>query len=281
MGTHHPLRPQARRLTPAGDAIRTDAEHARALDAADPLAAFRGRFAADEQGLTYLDGNSLGRAPKAALERLHEVAARQWGGRLIRAWNEGWLGLAQRVGAKVAKLLGAGEDEVIVADSTSVNLFKLAVAALRARPGRRTVVTDEFNFPSDVYVLQSALEVTGPVAVELWATSSAPDTDFTAKLVDVFPDGQARILVATDVAARGSTVLGGVLRGRRHRRRGGSDHRSGAFYFGQGGGSVSGRGAQVGCVWARDRPGSSRIAADSGNRVIGRKMGGPDWRFYG
>jgi kynureninase len=90
------------------------------------------------------------------------VAERQWGERLIRAWNEGWLGLAERVGAKVARLLGAGADEVIVADSTSVNLFKLAVAALRARPGRHTVVTDELNFPSDVYVLQSALDVMGP-----------------------------------------------------------------------------------------------------------------------
>ena len=162
MGTHHPLRPQAGRLTPAEAAIRTDAEHARALDAADPLAAFRARFVAGEPGLIYLDGNSLGRPPRAALERLHEAAAGQWGERLIRAWNEGWLGLSERVGAKVARLLGAGEDEVIVADSTSVNLFKLAVAALRARPGRRTVVTDELNFPSDVYVLQSALEVMGP-----------------------------------------------------------------------------------------------------------------------
>jgi kynureninase len=117
---------------------------------------------ADEPGLIYLDGNSLGRPPRAALERMHEVGERQWGGRLIRAWNEGWLGLAERVGAKVARLLGAGADEVIVADSTSVNLFKLAVAALRARPGRRTVITDELNFPSDVYVLQSAVDVMGP-----------------------------------------------------------------------------------------------------------------------
>lgn len=126
------------------------------------MAGFRARFAAAEPGLIYLDGNSLGRPPQAGLGRLREVAEREWAGRLIRGWNEGWLGLAQRVGAKLAKLLGAGEDEVTIADSTSVNLFKLAVAALRARPGRHTVVTDDLNFPSDGYVLQSALEVLGP-----------------------------------------------------------------------------------------------------------------------
>src|SRR5207247_175047 len=82
--------------------------------------------------------------------------------RLVRAWNEGWFTAAKRIGAKIAKLLGAAADEVIVADSTSVNLFKLIVAALHTRPERHNIVSDELNFPSDLYVLQGAVSLAGP-----------------------------------------------------------------------------------------------------------------------
>jgi kynureninase len=85
----------------------------------------------------------------------------EWGGRLIRGWGEGWMEAPRRVGARLAGLLGAGPDDLLVADSTSVNLFKLVVAALRARPERRTIVTDDLNFPSDLYVLQGALDLVG------------------------------------------------------------------------------------------------------------------------
>ncbi|HWC02892.1 MAG TPA: kynureninase [Methylomirabilota bacterium] len=134
---------------------------ARRLDAADPLARFRREFVVSDSRLIYLDGNSLGRLPRQAVPRLRQVIEREWGGRLIRGWGEGWFTASQRIGAKLAGLVGAAPGEVVVSDSTSVNLFKLVVAALRARPGRRTVVTDELNFPTDVYALQGAVELLG------------------------------------------------------------------------------------------------------------------------
>lgn len=127
------------------------------LDAGDELASFRDRFVNRTDGEIYLDGNSLGRLPKQTEQLAAELVGQQWGQRLIRGWNDGWLELTARIGGKIAKLVGADPDEVVIADSTSVNLFKLAVAALRARPSRSRIVTDDLNFPSDVHVLQSAL----------------------------------------------------------------------------------------------------------------------------
>ena len=141
--------------------IRTDREYALELDHADELAHFRAEFVIDDPDLIYLDGNSLGRLPKRSVERMREVVEHEWGSRLIRGWSEGWFTLPQRVGAKIAQLLGARADEVIAADSTSVNFFKLVVAALRARPTRSKIITDDLNFPSDVYVLQGAIDLLG------------------------------------------------------------------------------------------------------------------------
>lgn len=136
-------------------------EHAQALDAADPLRHFRQRFMCDEPELIYLDGNSLGRLPLASIELARDLVEQQWGARLIRSWNEGWFDLPIRIGGKLATLLGAHADEVAIADSTSVNLFKLAVAALRRQRGRTRILTDDLNFPSDLYVLQGAIEMLG------------------------------------------------------------------------------------------------------------------------
>jgi kynureninase len=141
--------------------IPTDAAYAAALDAADELAAFRERFVIDDPALIYLDGNSLGRLPKATVALAEQLVREQWGGRLIRSWNEGWFEAPERIGAKIARLIGARPDEVIVADSTSVNLFKLAVAALRAQAGRTRILSDDMNFPSDLYILQGAAELLG------------------------------------------------------------------------------------------------------------------------
>ncbi len=138
-----------------------DRDRALELDRADDLAHFRDEFVIDDPDLIYLDGNSLGRLPKRSLTRLLEVIERQWGQRLIRGWNESWFTLPQRVGAKIAQLIGARADEVVAVDSTSVNLFKLVVAALRARPNRTKIVTDDLNFPSDVYILQGVIELLG------------------------------------------------------------------------------------------------------------------------
>jgi len=139
-----------------------DAGYARELDRQDELAHFRDEFVVDDPDLIYLDGNSLGRLPKRSAARVRDVVEREWGRRLIRGWGEGWFTAPQRIGGKIAQLVGAQPDEVIVSDSTTVNFFKLVMAGLRARPGRAKIVTDDLNFPSDVYVLQSALNLAGP-----------------------------------------------------------------------------------------------------------------------
>jgi kynureninase len=125
-----------------------------ALDRDDPLAAFRDRFTIPDSGLIYLDGNSLGRPPRATLERLRQFAADEWAGDLIRGWQR-WLDAPRRVGDLLGtSLLGARPDEVVICDSTTVNLYRLASAALAARPDRKVIVTDRANFPTDRYVLE-------------------------------------------------------------------------------------------------------------------------------
>ena len=136
-------------------------EYAQSLDAGDELASFRDQFVADPD-LIYLDGNSLGRLPKATVKRMQQIVETEWGERLIRSWNEGWIETPGRIGGKIARLVGAQPDEVIIADSTSVNLYRLALAALQSRPGRHKIVTDDLNFPSDLYILQGLCQQLGP-----------------------------------------------------------------------------------------------------------------------
>ncbi len=138
---------------------RTDLEFAQKLDTQDELAPFRDEFVSDDPNLIYLDGNSLGRLPKRTVDVMKNAIERQWGQRLIRGWNDGWIHASTRLGEKIARLVGAQPEEIIVADTTSVNLFKLVVAALRAKPERRKIVSDEFNFPSDLYIFQGAIEL--------------------------------------------------------------------------------------------------------------------------
>ncbi|MBJ6121846.1 kynureninase [Sphingomonas mollis] len=127
-----------------------------ALDAADPLAPMRARFALPD-GVIYLDGNSLGALPRDTGAAMADMVSRQWGDRLIRSWNEGWIDAPTRLGGKIAPLVGAATDEVIVGDSTSANLFKALVAALRIDPARRVVVSEAGNFPTDLHVAEGAV----------------------------------------------------------------------------------------------------------------------------
>ncbi|RZV34220.1 MAG: kynureninase [Sphingomonadaceae bacterium] len=127
---------------------------ARGLDAADELAPYRERFDLPE-GVIYLNGNSLGALPMATPARLEKVMRGEWGDGLIRSWNDAdWITLPQRVGGKIAPLIGAQRQEVIVADSVSVNLFKLISAALKMRPGRKVILSEPGNFPTDLYMIQ-------------------------------------------------------------------------------------------------------------------------------
>lgn len=137
------------------------------LDRADPLASRRDLFDLPE-GVIYLDGNSLGALPRSVGPRLQAAVAREWGGDLIKSWNTAdWISLPRRVGAKIAPLIGAGADEVIAADSTSVNLFKLAAGALKLRPDRRVILTEPGNFPTDLYILQGLRDFLGDVELRV------------------------------------------------------------------------------------------------------------------
>lgn len=129
-------------------------DFARQLDSQDPLASFRDQFVITDPDLIYLDGNSLGRMPKSAAERAKQIVNEEWGNDLIRGWNKGWWEAPHRVGDKIGKLIGAEAGQVIVTDTVSSNLFKLATAALTHQPDKKRIVTDTFNFPSDLYILQ-------------------------------------------------------------------------------------------------------------------------------
>jgi kynureninase len=137
----------------------TTRDDCRALDARDPLAPLRGQFDLPE-GVIYLDGNSLGARPRAALARVRDVVAREWGQDLIRSWNSaGWFDMPRRLGDRLAPLIGARAGEVVVTDSTSLNLFKALAAALSMQasgsgPGRRVIVTERSNFPTDIYIAE-------------------------------------------------------------------------------------------------------------------------------
>jgi kynureninase len=136
-----------------------------ALDRADPLARMRDAFALPD-GVVYLDGNSLGALPRSVRERLRETVDVQWGRDLITSWNaHGWIDLPSRVGGKIARLIGAAPDEAVATDSTSVNLFKLAAAAVRANAGRKVVLTEAGDFPTDLYMLQGLAEFRPDVEV--------------------------------------------------------------------------------------------------------------------
>jgi kynureninase len=136
---------------PTGALALADLE---ALDHGDPLGPLRDAFMLPD-GIVYLDGNSLGALPRETARRLQQVVAQQWGRDLIRAWTaHDWIGAPQRVGDKIARLIGAGPGEVVVSDSTSVNLFKLLAAACRLRPGRPVILSEPGNFPNDLYVAQ-------------------------------------------------------------------------------------------------------------------------------
>ncbi len=186
-------------------------DEARKLDSADPLAFARARFRVPE-GLTYLDGNSLGVLPAATPGEVDDLIRRQWGEDLIASWNtHGWIEAPMRVAARLAPIVGAKPSELLVADSTSVCLFKLMAAAVRARPGRRTILVQEGNFPTDTYVAEGLAQMLG---LELRRAGSATieaaiDADTAvASLSHVdYRSGDRIEMVAVNEAARAAGAL--------------------------------------------------------------------------
>jgi len=137
----------------------TEEIYASQLDNQDPLAKFRDQFIIADPDLIYLDGNSLGRLPKVTIPHLQNLIEEEWGKGLIEGWNKGWFEMPTRLGSRIARLIGARDDEVVVCDTTSVNLFKLAAAALKYQAGKKVLVSDEFNFPTDLYVFQGVIDI--------------------------------------------------------------------------------------------------------------------------
>ena len=181
-----------------------------ALDADDELAAFRDRFVIDDDGPIYLDGNSLGRLPRATADRLARVVAEEWGRGLIGSWSASWIDLPRTVGDRLgAHLLGARVGEVLVADSTSVNLYKLARAALDAAPpGRTVIVTDRANFPTDRYILEGVAEVRyvsdDPDAAAIAAATCAGDVALVSLSLVSYRTGALLDLEGITAAAHGA-----------------------------------------------------------------------------
>lgn len=126
-------------------------------DAHDPLAHFRNKFVITDPAIVYFDGNSLGRMPIHTANHLHHVIHQEWGDGLIRGWGRGWYEAPARIGDKIGQLIGAKPGQVLACDSTSVNLYKVVMAALAAQADRSEIVSDALNFPSDLYILQGAI----------------------------------------------------------------------------------------------------------------------------
>ena len=170
-------------------------DKAHQLDSADPLAFTRERFRLPD-GVIYLDGNSLGAMPRATPAALAHTVEDQWAGDLIASWNKhGWIDWPTRIAAKLAPIVGAKPSELLIADSTSVCLFKLLAAALRARPGKRTVLTQRRNFPTDLYVAQGLAEMLG------LTLTAVPAEDVLAAI-----DGDTAVVTLTHVDYRSAAI---------------------------------------------------------------------------
>jgi len=187
-------------------------DEARALDAADPLRAMRDRFVLGD-GLIYLDGNSLGALPKATSAGLTDVVERQWGGDLITSWNRHrWIDWPTQIAAKLAPIVGAGPDELLIADSTSVCLFKLLGAALAARPDRKVILVEEGSFPTDLYVAQGLAELLPGVevrAVPAALLEASLDQDVAVLMLTHidYRSGARHDMTALNSAAHGAGAL--------------------------------------------------------------------------
>ena len=165
-----------------------DQNFAARLDRDDPLAPFRSQFLIPNPEVIYLDGNSLGRLPVRTLERVQTIVKHEWGRGLVRSWGENWWDAPVRVGEKIAGLIGAGPGQVIVSDTVSINLFKLAAAALSLHPEKTRIITDTLNFPSDLYILQGLVRTLGErhkiVRVGSRDNDISPDLDALAAAID-------------------------------------------------------------------------------------------------
>lgn len=181
--------------------LATERSYAQSLDSTDPLANFKSEFVVTDPDLCYLDGNSLGRLPKKTVDQVNHFLLNEWGTELVDGWSH-WIDQAQPAGDLLARTaLGAGPGQTLVCDTTSVNFYQLCLAAIKARPGRKTVIIDSSNFPTDRYILAGIAEAHGLNLVTLDTDGSggpgAVRIDSEQELVD--PE-QLEKLMSEDVA---------------------------------------------------------------------------------
>lgn len=183
-------------------------EEAEALDRADSLVRFRGEFDLPD-GVIYLDGNSLGPPPRRALTRLRQCAEQEWRDGLIRSWNDaGWIDLSRHAGAKIARLIGADADEVIVCDSVSNNIFKLAAALLQRRPGAPLAVAAD-EFPTDQYVMDGLSRLMNAPLMRLGADEAPPPGAVLVKSLAHYKTAAVADMAAAEreAGARGADII--------------------------------------------------------------------------
>ena len=258
-------------------------ELAKELDSNDELAAYRERFVISDPDLLYFDGNSLGRLTKTSLERAREVVEEEWGKGLIRGWNQGWWDASSRVGDKIGQLTGAAAGQVIVGDTTSINLFKLTLAALALLPERRRIVTDTLNFPSDLYILQGCVQLLGrkheilrigskdeDLTPDLDALKEAADSDTALVTLShvAFKSGYLYDMPAiTEMAHRGGALVLWDL-----------SHSVGALPIELDGSNVD---LAVGCTYKYLNGGPGAPAFLYVNRSLQDKISAPLWGWWG
>ena len=186
--------------------LGTDTNIIHAMDSEDPLRRFRDLFHYGDSDLIYLDGNSLGRVPRATMNHMHHVVKNEWGNELIRGWQNNWLTLQEKVGDKIGKLIGAEPGEVIIADSTTVNLYRLALAAVQyqRKKHRTRIVTDNLNFPSDVHVFYGISDLVQGSRVEI-IPSADGITGPTNDLIGALDDHTALLSLSHTVFKSGYT----------------------------------------------------------------------------
>jgi kynureninase len=166
----------------------TDREYALELDQNDPLAGYRSKFVITDPNLCYLDGNSLGRLPHATVKAVSDFLSQEWGNEVVTGWSH-WIDEAQVAGDLLGRaVLGAGPGQVLVCDTTSVNFYQLCVAAIKARPGRKTIITDAANFPTDRYILKGIAEQFGLnlIIIENEDPAIAENERITAELLEKY-----------------------------------------------------------------------------------------------
>lgn len=184
------------------EALRREAD---ALDRADPLAAYVSSFVADESVVSYLDGNSLGRPTADFAARVTRFVTQEWGGRLIRGWDEAWMAEPYRLGDRIGRVtLGAAEGQVVVGDSTTVLLYKTLRAAVAARPGRTEIVVDDDNFPTDRFIVEGIAAETG---LRIRWIHADPATGVTPDQVAEAVGEDTAAVVLSHVAYRSGYVL--------------------------------------------------------------------------